>query len=138
MEKGEGLFKITKKYEKVKDEVVNHLKELAESRDNINALRLLFDLFNSNINFDYSMVQLLRIMIANYLTLNSDKEINEVGLDILMLVHNMSLQEFIFLEVLEPYKEAKSIIFNIAPLVLRISINSFVFDPIEEPSVSFP
>jgi hypothetical protein len=138
VEKGEGLFKINKKHDKVKDQVVGHLKELAACKDSINALQSLSNLFNNNINFDYSMVQFLRIMIANYLTLNKEKEINEVSLETLLSVDNMPLQEFITLEVAEPYKEAKSTIFNIVSLVLRITINSFIFDPISELPVSFP
>lgn len=132
MERGEGLFRIDEKYANIKSPIIAALNQLAASKDTATSLQALFRLFNANIDFDLAIIQLLRIVIANYLKLNSNEEINGLSLDTLVSLHKMSLEEFIMLEVLAPYREAKSIILSIAPLVLRMNISLLVFDPSSE------
>ena len=61
--------------------------------------------------------------------INKDTPINEVDLaSTIASIHHMTLDEFIIDEVLTNYKNAKSLIMVVAPLVLRININSLMFD----------
>ena len=134
IQRGSGIYKLPAKYANIPKFIIPFIEKLTEfskdcGEDYKNcALRLLFNLFNNNPNFDIGMVQLLKIMIANYLTINSKQPINGIEPATIVLVHNMSLDEFIYKEILEPYTNAKSIILIVAPLVLLININILVLD----------
>lgn len=66
-------------------------------------------------------------MVANFLYLNPDLNLNGMTLQA-AIETSMIYEEFIKIVVLQDYADARDPIPIIAPLVLRISINSLVLD----------
>lgn len=84
------------------------------------------NIIDTDYNFDAALIQLLRIMIANFLRNGKNTAINEI--EISDLLDNLSRDEFIENVVLKPNTDAKTIILNIAALVLRVNINNYMIN----------
>lgn len=120
-----------KKHYKIRNAIVKPLKALAEFQRQRNVkqtLRLLFNLINADCNFDISLVVMLKNMIANFLEKNESIQINEIDITMPAILDNMAVYEFIEKKVLELNVYAKTIIFLIAPLVLRVNIAQYLLD----------
>ena len=84
------------------------------------------------------MVQILRIMISNYIINYKDTTINKVVLsDTVVNAHGITLDEFVEDVVLKLNSYAKTIVMIIAALVLRININVLMCEMYDEEIVVF-
>ena len=93
-----GFFRIGEKYNKVKSFLIESLEyfvEITKGRNIEQKLRLLFYFVNTSLNFDISLIQLLKIMVANFIQENENIEINEVDMKMIITSDGMSLDDYI-------------------------------------------
>ena len=77
-------------------------------------------------------------MMANFVQKFKDREINGVSMELVAAqIHHMTLEEYMEDIILRINVNAVTLVFSIAPLVLRINISSYIFDPYNEEAVTF-
>ena len=80
-------------------------------------------------------MRLLRLVVANFLSINSDLEINGLRIDTAINTDDPNVEHFIEQTVKTQGVDAKSVVFIAAPLVFRISLDTLVLDSSDPQSV---
>lgn len=83
------------------------------------------------------MMQLLRVMIAEFLTANLESSISDQTIKELILQEEKSTEDYINNVLLKQGEDARDIILLLAPIALRISLNIIIFDYANESSKVF-
>eukprot|EP00829_Urostomides_striatus_P009317 TRINITY_DN2043_c0_g1_i1.p1 TRINITY_DN2043_c0_g1~~TRINITY_DN2043_c0_g1_i1.p1 ORF type:complete len:184 (+),score=22.29 TRINITY_DN2043_c0_g1_i1:237-788(+) len=86
-------------------------------------------MINNDDKLDYALQRILRIAISNFIKINSDVKINGLLLSDAILTGDGKIpQEYVQYVVLEDLQDARSLVFVIAPIVLRIQIDTLILE----------